>query len=212
MCKLSNLMYFTLILGVSFLAVGAIYAEEEPTYAERLGWPEGARVVIFHNDDAGLCHEANIASIRGVEEGLITSWSVMMPCAWVSEIRDYLKDNPEVCSGLHMTLTCEWDKYRWRPVACADNVPGLLDADGYMWGDVSDVAKNATADEFEMEIRAQIALAERMGLPISHLDTHMGTVLRNRRVFATLYYCRHGEANSRDDSRRPHDHPESGKS
>ena len=176
MRTLFNLSYFTLILGLSFLAVGDGYAEDVPTYAERLGWPKGARVVIFHNDDAGLCHEANIASIRGVEEGLITSWSVMMPCAWVSEIRDYLKDNPDVCSGLHLTLTCEWDKYRWRPVACVDDVPGLLDPDGYMWGNVSDVAKNATADEFEMEIRAQIALAERMGLPISHLDTHMGTV------------------------------------
>ena len=176
MHTLFNLMYFTLILGVSFLAAKPLHAEDMPTYAERLGWPEGTRVVIFHNDDAGLCHEANIASIKGVEEGLITSWSVMMPCAWVSEVRDYLKDNLDVCSGLHLTLTCEWDKYRWRPVACVDNVPGLLDPDGYMWGNVSDVAKNATADEFEMEIRAQIALAERMGLPISHLDTHMGTV------------------------------------
>lgn len=153
-----------------------VMAEEGPTYAERLGFPEGARVVIFHNDDAGLCHEANLASIQGVEEGLITSWSVMMPCAWVAEIKDYLKKNPKVCSGLHLTLTNEWDKYRWRPVACAENVPGLIDPDGYMWGSVRQVVENATADELEAEIRAQIALAEKMGMPISHLDTHMGTI------------------------------------
>ena len=61
-------------------------------------------------------------------------------------------------------------------MAGPEQVPGLLDADGYMWGDVDDVKNHATADEFETEIRAQIALAERMGLPISHLDTHMGTV------------------------------------
>ncbi len=164
-----------LLLGVG-MPVGA----EEPTFAERLGWPKGARLVIFHNDDAGLCHEANVASIRGVEEGLITSWSVMMPCAWVSEINDYLKRHPETCSGLHLTLTCEWDKYRWRPVACAEQVPGLIDENGYMWGSVRQVAENATADEIETEIRAQIALAERMGMPISHLDTHMGTVFARR--------------------------------
>lgn len=169
--------FFTVILSVLFTASAASVAEENiPSYAERLGWPADARIVIFHNDDAGLCHEANIGSIRGVEEGLITSWSVMIPCAWVSEVRDYLKKNPAVCSGLHLTLTAEWDNYRWRPVADASQVPGLLDEDGYMWGEVSEVVEHATADEFETEIRAQIALAERMGLPITHLDTHMGTV------------------------------------
>lgn len=165
-----------IVVAPILLFTGVIANAAEPTFAERLGWPEGARLVIFHNDDAGLCHEANVASIRGVEEGLITSWSVMMPCAWVTEINEYLKKNPETCSGLHLTLTCEWDKYRWRPVACAEQVPGLLDEDGYMWSSVRQVAENATADEVETEIRAQIALAERMGMPISHLDTHMGTV------------------------------------
>ncbi len=169
-------MFFFLMAAMLLLWAGAPIGAEEPTFAERLGWPKGARLVIFHNDDAGLCHEANAASIRGVEEGLITSWSVMMPCAWVAEINDYLKQHPETCSGLHLTLTCEWDKYRWRPVACAEQVPGLIDENGYMWGNVRQVAENATADEIETEIRAQIALAERMGMPISHLDTHMGTV------------------------------------
>ena len=164
------------LLIVALLVVACTATADTPTYAERLGWPADARVVIFHNDDAGMCHEANIASIQGVEEGLITSWSVMMPCSWVPEINEYLKANPEVCSGLHLTLTCEWDKYRWRPVAGPEQVPGLLDEDGYMWGSVRQVAENATPDEFETEIRAQIALAERMGMPVSHLDTHMGTV------------------------------------
>lgn len=172
---LNRILAFSLAATLA-VAIGAIAEAEERTFAERLGFPEGARVVIFHNDDAGLCHEANIASIRGLEEGLITSWSVMMPCAWVPEINEYLQKNPDVCSGLHLTLTCEWDKYRWRPVACAEQVPGLIDGNGYMWGSVRQVAANATADEVEAEIRAQIALAERMGMPISHLDTHMGTV------------------------------------
>ena len=165
------------LLIVALLVVAASAAmADTPTYAERLGWPADARVVIFHNDDAGMCREANVASIQGVEEGLITSWSVMMPCSWVPEINDYLKENPEVCSGLHLTLTSEWDKYRWRPVAGPEQVPGLIDDDGYMWGSVRQVVANATPDEVETEIRAQIALAERMGMPITHLDTHMGTV------------------------------------
>lgn len=157
-------------------------AQDTSTYAERLGFPKGARVIIFHNDDAGLSHESNEASIRGMEEGLITSWSVMMPCAWVPEIRDYVKAHPGTCSGLHLTLTSEWEKYRWRPLSCVENCPGLADPDGYLWDNVRLVAEHASADEIEAEIRAQIAAAEKMGLPISHLDTHMGT------VFATEEY------------------------
>ncbi len=167
---------------VMIIAVGTLAAQESPTYAERLGFPKDARVIIFHNDDAGLSHESNEAGIRGVEEGLITSWSVMMPCAWVPEVRDYLKTHPDVCSGLHLTLTSEWDKYRWRPLACVANNPGLADSDGYLWDNVKLVAEHATADEIEAEIRAQVAAAEKMGMPISHLDTHMGT------VFATEEY------------------------
>ncbi|HOC69057.1 MAG TPA: polysaccharide deacetylase family protein [Candidatus Hydrogenedentes bacterium] len=166
------------VFVLSTVAMG----EESPTYAERLGFPEGARVVIFHNDDAGLSHESNEASFRGVEEGLITSWSVMMPCAWVPEVRNYLKTHPDTCSGLHLTLTAEWDKYRWRPLACVENHPGLADPDGFLWDNVKLVSEHASADEIEAEIRAQIAAAEKMGMPISHLDTHMGT------VFATEEY------------------------
>lgn len=178
--------HFSMILlslcALTFFVAQYVAAEEAPTYAERLGFPKDARVVIFHNDDAGLSHESNEASIRGVEEGLITSWSVMMPCAWVPEINAYLKEHPETCSGLHLTLTSEWDKYRWRPLSCVENHPGLADPDGFLWDNVRLVAEHASADEIEAEIRAQIAAAEKMGMPISHLDTHMGT------VFATEAY------------------------
>ena len=33
--------------------VAPAFAQDKPTYAERLGFPKGARVVLFHNDDAG---------------------------------------------------------------------------------------------------------------------------------------------------------------
>ena len=178
--------FFNIALAASLLLIVLAfhsYAEDTQTYAERLGFPKGAKVVIFHNDDAGLCHEANLASIRGREEGMITSWSLMMPCPWVTEIRDYLKKNPDTCCGIHLTLTSEWDHYRWRPVSCTDTCPGLADEDGYLWDNVRLVTEHATPDEFEAEVRAQIALAEKMGIQISHLDTHMGTVFATEEYF-----------------------------
>ncbi len=148
---------------------------ETPTYAERLGWPAGTKAVIFHVDDAGMSHNSNMGAIRAIEDGVGTSVSIMMPCSWVPEFADYVKSNPEVDAGIHLTLTAEWNKYRWGPVAGKRAVPGLTDSDGYLWRSVSDVAAHATADEVEAEIRAQIDKALAMGIKPTHLDSHMGT-------------------------------------
>jgi hypothetical protein len=99
-----------------------------------------------------------------------------MPCPWVPEIAKYLKQHPDVDSGLHLTLTSEWSLYRWPPLAGKPKVPGLVDEEGCLWQSVSLVAAHATPDEIEAEIRAQVDRAERLGLPITHLDSHMGTL------------------------------------
>jgi predicted glycoside hydrolase/deacetylase ChbG (UPF0249 family) len=151
---------------------------EAATYAERLGWPEGTKVVIFHVDDAGMSHNSNMGAIKAIEDGVATSLSIMMPCSWVPEFAAYLETHPQVDAGLHLTLTSEWKNYRWGPVAGKPVVPGLVDADGYLWRGVSDVVAHATADEVETEIRAQVDKALSMGIKPTHLDAHMGTCLR----------------------------------
>ena len=133
-------------------------------------------MVILHVDDVGMSHASNLGAIESVENGVATSWSVMMPCSWVPEIAKYLKRHPDVDSGLHLTLTAEWSPYRWGPLAGKPKVPGLVDEEGCLWQSVPKVAAHATADEIEIEIRAQIDRAETMGLPITHLDSHMGTL------------------------------------
>lgn len=161
-----------------FLAsiLAACPAFAEPTYGERLGWGPDDRILIFHNDDAGMSHESNLGTIEGFEKGLLTSASTMMPCSWVPEWAQYLKEHPEIDNGVHLTMTSEWKRYRWAPVAGRDEVPGLVDSEGYMHHGVPQVMANASADEVELEIRAQIALAEKLGMPITHLDSHMGTL------------------------------------
>jgi len=148
---------------------------QEATYAERLGWPGGTKVVIFHVDDAGMSHNSNMGAIRAIEDGVATSTSIMMPCPWVPEIAAYVKDHPQVDAGLHLTHTSEWKKYRWGPVAGGAAVPGLVDTTGYLWPDVAGVVNHATADEVEAEIRAQIDKALSIGIEPTHLDSHMGT-------------------------------------
>ncbi len=148
----------------------------EITFAERLGWKPTDVVIILHVDDVGMSHSSNLGGIETVEKGVATSWSVMMPCPWVPEIAKYLKQHPDVDSGLHLTLTSEWSLYRWPPLAGKPKVPGLVDVEGCLWPSVEQVATHATPDEIEAEIRAQVERAEQMGIPITHLDSHMGTL------------------------------------
>jgi hypothetical protein len=146
------------------------------TYAERLGYPAGARVLILHVDDAGMSWDSNEGASRALTQGAATSVSVMMPCPWVPGFVKFLKQNPSVDAGLHLTLTAEWDDYRWGPLMGKPAVPGLVDEQGALWPSVEAVVKNAKADEVESEIVAQINRGRAMGFEPTHLDSHMGTL------------------------------------
>jgi predicted glycoside hydrolase/deacetylase ChbG (UPF0249 family) len=162
-----------LILLISF----TIRAQtSEPTYAEKLGYPKGKKVLIIHVDDVGMSYESNQGAIRAIKEGVANSLSVMMPCGWVPGFVHYLKVNPDIDAGLHLTLTSEWKDYRWGPLAGKNQVKGLVDSEGAMWRGVADVVKNASPDEVEKEIRAQLDRARTMGFSPTHLDSHMGTL------------------------------------
>jgi chitin disaccharide deacetylase len=149
---------------------------QQQTYAEKLGFPKNARVLILHVDDAGMSWDSNEGAIKSTQQGVANSMSVMMPCPWVPAIVQFLKEHPTVDAGLHLTLTSEWDSYRWGPLAGKPAVPGLVDSAGALWPTVEDVVKHASADEVYKEIAAQLERARIAGFEPTHLDSHMGTL------------------------------------
>lgn len=161
-----------LLVTVAF----GIRAQESQTYAEKLGWNKSDRVLILHIDDAGMSYDSNLGTIRALEEGVANSVSVMMPCPWVPGFVKYIKENPDTDAGLHLTLTSEWDNYRWGPLVGKPAAPGLVDEQGALWRSVNQVVENASAEEVEIEIKAQIERARNMGFEPTHLDSHMGTL------------------------------------
>jgi len=146
------------------------------TWAEKLGFPSGKKVLILHADDIGMCPEANISAKRYLTQEDIQSAAVMMPCPNADEYIKWAIENPKQDVGLHLTLTSEWKTYRWGPVSDPAQVPGLIDPDGKLWHSVPQVVQHATAAEVETEIRAQIEKSIALGYRPDHIDTHMGTL------------------------------------
>ncbi|MGR3810426.1 polysaccharide deacetylase family protein [Jiulongibacter sp. NS-SX5] len=158
-----------------FLCLFAVQLQAQ-TYAEKLGFPKGSKVLILHIDDVGMSFDSNKGAIEAIENGVANSLSMMMPCPWISGFLPYLKANPETDAGLHLTLTSEWSQYRWGPLAGKPEVPGLVDNEGALWPSVAKTAGNASPDEIESEIRAQLDRSRTMGWEPTHLDSHMGTL------------------------------------
>lgn len=150
-----------------------------PTLVERLGYKATDRVLIINGDDTGMSHSANVATIDALDNGLMTSATIMVPCPWFNEIARYAKANPKADLGVHLTHTSEWQLYRWGPVRDRKDVPGLVDPDGYMWRSVMEVYAHSKVDEAVAEARAQIERARNAGIDITHIDSHMGTMQYN---------------------------------
>ena len=146
------------------------------TWAEKLGYPSGKRVVILHADDIGMCEEANISAKNYLKSDHIQSAAAMPPCPNFKEFIEWAKENPQEDIGLHLTLTSEWKTYRWGSVADSSEVPGLIDPEGKLWRSVRQVVEHASAEEVEKEIRAQIEKSLALGYRPDHIDTHMGTL------------------------------------
>jgi predicted glycoside hydrolase/deacetylase ChbG (UPF0249 family) len=153
-----------------------ILTEKDKTNAEKLGFPKGKKVLLFHMDDLGMCKEANEAGKFYIGNDKILSGSVMMPCEYAESFIKWAKNIPKADIGVHLTLTSEWKTWRWGPLSDAEKVPGLIDPEGKMWGNVQNVVMNATPQEVELEVREQINQMLTLGYHPTHIDTHMGAL------------------------------------
>ena len=167
----------TLLIAFFFLLNANLQAQK--SLAAKLGYDEDAKLLIIHSDDVGVSHSENIATFLALKVGMVNSGSIMMPCPWVAEVADYVKKNPTTDFGLHLTLTSEWKYMKWGPVAPLDKVPSLVNELGFFYDNCLEFGQKAKPAEVEIELRAQIEKAIKMGIQPTHLDTHMGCLVYN---------------------------------
>lgn len=146
-------------------------------FLQKLGYSPTDRIVIIHTDDIGMCH----ASVQAFQDlwafGTITSGATMVPCPWFPAVARMCRDDPSIDMGVHATLNAEWESYRWGPVSTKDSDSGLLDELGYFHQWHQAVYDHAKPEAVEKEVNAQIERALAAGMDITHVDSHMGTIM-----------------------------------
>ena len=183
---------FDLALAILLIAPSSIKSfAETKTIAERLGYPADSKLLIIHADDLAVAHSEDAASFDALDKHVVTSASIMVPCPWLTEVATYAKAHPDADLGLHLTLTSEWETYRWGPVESKDRVPSLFDPSGYLFPDTPQAVGALKPAEVEREIRAQIERAMALGIHPTHLDSHMGTLFSRPDLFAVYVKVAH---------------------
>jgi len=180
-------------LLLAFLSALPLWCQTQaPTVQERLGYPATARLLIIHADDLGMNHSVNRAILQALEKGWVTSASILVPCPWLPEVVAWAQAHPDADLGIHLALNSEWTTLRWGPVTPRDKVPSLLDPQGYMPLIEETVVHQAKTTEVEQELHSQIDRARALGIHITHLDAHMGTLMKSPALFEV--YARVGRS------------------
>ncbi len=134
------------------------------------------KYLMIHADDGGLSHSQNRAIMQSLQEGVVNSYSIMPPCPWFYEMALFAAKHPQYDCGIHLTLTCEWNRYKFGPVLSSHEVPSLVDSHGNFPTSRAAVKNNANPHEVKKELTAQIEKSLAMGIKPTHLDSHMYTL------------------------------------
>lgn len=162
------------LVGIAAAACFAAGDARAQTWAERLGYPPGVPVVLPELAGPGVTYEAEAAVAGLLDDGLTASVSASAPGPWFPRFAAWRRGRPDACVGLALTLNCESTGHRFRPLTGPDT--SLVDPQGYFWRTIVQTTINASPEDVERELVAQLRLAQESGLRVSHFTTHLGVL------------------------------------
>ncbi len=133
------------------------------------------KYLIINADDFGVFNSTNKAIEKIFNEGTVTSTTLMTPCSFFKDAIDIAKNNKNMNVGLHITLNAEY-REKWGSVSKKEEVPSLLDENGYFYSTVRELTNHAKLSEVLFEIESQYKRMVENGLTPDHADSHMGCV------------------------------------
>lgn len=131
--------------------------------------------LITRADDFGSSHSANLAILTAIrEDDYIKNISIMAPGPLMKAGAEALRDQSQVCLGMHLTLNAEWALIKWPPISPGHQVQSLVNPLGVFFDDPAVFASNPPRmEEILLELNAQLDYLTRLGLSISYVDSHM---------------------------------------
>lgn len=161
---ISRRQVLALFCGFPTAVAGLRYLQNGPKITDHL------RKVIITSDDAGMCKAANEGTIKALQQGIVTSASIMTCCPEYEEFAEFAVQHPEYDYGVHLVLTCDLREQPWGPILGKGAVPTLVGNDGYfrLW-----LHQRVDVEQVKLELISQIERAFQSGIRISHLDHHM---------------------------------------
>ncbi|GIP23801.1 polysaccharide deacetylase family protein [Paenibacillus sp. J22TS3] len=132
-----------------------------------------SKYLIINCDDFGQSKAANEAIIQLLEEGVVSSATIMPPAPAFEEAADWSRRHGRGRIGLHLTFTSEFAGYRWGSLTGSAS---LRDGEGYLPLTVHEFEIQAAPKDVKAEMLAQFTAVRRAGIEISHADNHMGSL------------------------------------
>jgi chitin disaccharide deacetylase len=187
--EMDKMLRISLAVSLLFLAGVACgpgsHAQSMPT--TNATKPEDSRRLIIEAEDLGMAHSIDNASFVALDKGWVTSASILVPAPWFPEVAFWANQHHEADLGVQVDLTSDWKNYSWRPVSPQAAESSLIDSKDYFPLTEMYVARHANPEEAKAEARAQIELALKTGIPVTHLDNHMRVMTTTPRLFQVYW-------------------------
>lgn len=124
--------------------------------------------LIINADDLGIFREVNERIFQLMDQGLVKSSTLLMNGAWLEPAVARIPDYPHCSFGIHLNLTYG------QPLTHNPDLRPILDSQGSFSEtfDHDALTQLEVQEAVYQEWSAQIAKAQSMEIPISHLDSH----------------------------------------
>lgn len=144
------------------------------------------KYLIINADDFGYNQEQNKAITELLENGLITSTSVMAVAPEADECSKL--DGASYSVGAHLTINSDNSDSLWKSITCAESLGGT---DGLPY-DSKKLTFGAKRKDVRAELDAQYNYLISKGVKIDHADNHCGTLygINGRRFYIDAFdFC-----------------------
>ena len=144
-----------------------------------------SKYLIINADDFGYNDEQNAAIKELLQDGLITSTSVLTVCEKSKEAVAFAKEST-VDVGVHLTINSDNSDKKWQSVSNAKSFAGGLPSEQ------KDLIFHTTRRDVRSELEAQYSFITKGGATVDHADNHCATLygINGRRFYIDAFdFC-----------------------